>query len=275
MRKKIISATLAVLLSLCMIFSATGCGGGERMNKIRERGELRVGIKSDVQKFGFYNMESKEFEGVELDIAREICKALLGDASAIKFATVTSDSRKSRLNNETLDLVIATFTITDERKEAFEFSRPYYVDELGFLVRDGSRIESIADMDGKIIGAIESSTAFLAVSVGGEIYKKADFLEVKGYRNYPNIKAALIAGDIDIFVGDKSILLGYDDENTILLDEGYIPQPYGIAAKKGETALAKFVDNHLGKMEQDGTLAELYEKHGLYYDDFIAKRELL
>ena len=270
--KKIITVFVPLVLSFCLLFMI-GCGGGQ-MDKIKERGQLRVGIKSDVPSFGYFDMDSEEFDGIELDIAREIAKAMLKDETAVSFRTVTSTSRAPSLKNSTLDLIIATFTITEVRKTEFEFSRPYYIDEIGFLVMRKSNISNTSQMNGKTIGVVKKTTAIDSVKTG-EISQKADFTEVKEYSSYPEIKSALTSGEIDIFAGDKAVLLGYNDGDTVLLDEGYMLQPYGIAAKLGEKSLSDFVDKLLGKMEEDGTLKRLYEKHKLSYSDFTAKKLLL
>lgn len=76
----------------------------------------------------------------------------------VEFQGVTAKTRGPLLENGEIDLVIATFTITDERKETYNFSTPYYTDAVGLLVNNDSGIESIEDLDGKIIGVAQSST---------------------------------------------------------------------------------------------------------------------
>ena len=71
---------------------------------------------------------------------------------------VTAKTRGPLLENGEIDLVIATFTITAERKETYNFSTPYYTDAVGLLVNKDSGINSIEDLDGKIIGVAQSST---------------------------------------------------------------------------------------------------------------------
>ena len=250
------SRTLCLLLIAVLLCA---CGGKTSPPKeVLDRGVLRVGVKTDVPGFGFLNPATNTIEGLEIDLAKLIAGEMLGDGEAVKLVGVTAQTREPMLENEELDVVIATFTITPERQKKFYFSEPYFHDEIGFLVKKDSDITTIADMKGKTVGVVFSGTAknaFLAEAAarGFEpVYKE--------FGSYPEVKAALLSGEVDAFCVDKSILLGYSDESTVVLEEGFNPQDYGIAAGKDKTALTKYLDDLLKTIREDGRLDEIINR---------------
>lgn len=111
------------------------------VQKIIDRGVLKVGCKSDVPNFSLQNTATGEYEGFEDDLAYEIAGEIFGcsadeakEKKLVEFQGVTAKTRGPLLENGEIDLVIATFTITEERKETYNFSTPYYTDAVGLLV---------------------------------------------------------------------------------------------------------------------------------------------
>ena len=243
-----------LIIFVCILFASCSAGSA-KITEIKNRGELRVGVKVDVPRFGLLNDDTNLPEGMEIDIAKKLAESLLSDENAIVFIPVTALTRENLLKNNEVDLVIATYTITEERKENQNFSIPYYTDEIGFLVKSDSDIKSIKDAEGKIFGATLSSTANTQLDPSNNALGIT--YELKGFANYPEIQNSLSIGEIDVFAADKSILYGYVDEHTILLDEGYNPQDYGIATRLQDKDLTKHIDDFLKKMQEDGTLEEI------------------
>jgi putative glutamine transport system substrate-binding protein len=228
---------------------------------IKDRGVLRVGVKVDVPLYGFLNPDTNEQEGLEADIARALAKKIIGDENAVEFQAVTAKTRGPLLDNGEVDVVIATFTITEERKLSYNFTTPYFQDAIGFLVKKSLGAETISDLAGKNIGVAQSATTKDAI-----IAKTAELgIEVKfsEYASYPELKTALTSGRIDAFSVDKSILLGYLDDDTTILGETFSPQEYGIASKLTNTDLAAYLDDFITSSQADGTLGELVAKWGL------------
>lgn len=222
---------------------------------------LRVGTKIDVPGFGFQNPETGNIEGMEVDIARELAKRIKGSPDALKVTGVNVTTRGAMLDNGTLDATLATFTITEARKKSYNFSRPYYTDHIGVLVKKSSGIVDLKDLDGKTVGvALSATTRDKLTAAGDEIGIHMNFAE---YSTYPEIKIALVTGRVDAFSVDRSILNGYVDNSTMLLDAQFAPQEYGVATKKSNTELADQVDAAIGAMADDGTLTALQERWGL------------
>jgi len=260
MKNKIILCIFSALLILIPALSACS-DGNDPIKAIQDRGELRVGVKVDVPRFGYLSPVTGQMEGLEIDLARIIAKDILNDENKVKFLNITAQTRGPMLDNGEIDIVIATFTITEERKKSFDFSRPYFTDELGFLVRSDSGIGRPEDLDGKKAGVVQAGTA--KASLPDECARLGIDMVLLEYNSYPEVKAALAKGDVDVFVADKTILYGYIDDDCLLLNEGFNPQQYGIASKKGNEKLAARIDSLIEEVEKDGRLAALFYDWGL------------
>lgn len=242
---------LAVFVGFSVLFLA-GCGDEDKassngIDSIKQRDTLVVGVKNDVPHFGLLNQKSGEIEGFEVDVAKALAKEILGDEGKLKLVAVNAKTRGPLLDNNSVDLVIATFTITDERKKTFNFSKPYYKDSIGLLVLKEKGYKSIADMNEAKVGVAQAATTRKVIA---EAAKNAG-IEVKfsEFPDYPSIKAALDARRVDAFSVDKSILLGYVDRKSEILPDSFEPQEYGIVSKKSNTSLAEFVDEFVEKNE--------------------------
>lgn len=276
--------TCAALLAVSMLALTTACAGSTgstssaaaagssgapagssaasaatpTLDKIKAAGVLKVGVKVDVPNFGLKNTKTGEVEGFEIDLAKAIAKDLLGDESKIETQAVTAKTRGPLLDNGEVDLVIATFTITDERKKVYNFSDPYYSDAVKLMVKKDSGIKGLKDLDGKTIGVAQSSTSMKALQAAADTAGvKVKFDE---YATYPEIKAALDSGRVQCFSVDGSILSGYVDDTTTILDEKYSPQEYGIASKLDNKDLAEYVNGMVSQLKSSGELDKMIEK---------------
>ncbi|MDR2768739.1 MAG: transporter substrate-binding domain-containing protein [Treponema sp.] len=252
---------IAVLLLAAAALSAGCAKKVEPLDAIKNAGVLKVGVKSDVPRFGLLNTATNQYEGFEIELAKLIAKDLFGDASKVAFTPVTAKTRGPLLDNGELDLIAATFTITEERKLTYNFSTPYYTDAVGMLVKKAAGINSLADCGGKTIGVAQSATSKEAIQNAADaIGVSISFLE---FATYPEIKVALDSGRVDVFSVDKSILNGYLDESTIILADSFSPQDYGITSKLASTDLAAYVDGLIRKWLADGTIPALIKQFGL------------
>lgn len=262
MKKLLGGLSLVVALGLFV-----GCGGGSNssssdpLKKIEDAGVIKVGVKEDVPNFGYMNPDTNLNEGMEPDIARLIAKELTGSEDNVEFVGVTAKTRGPLLDNGELDMVIATFTINDERKKTYNFTTPYYSDEIGFLVRSEDGFTDISSLDGKVIGVAQTATTKEALE------KKAEELGIsfsyQEFGSYPELKTALTSKRIDAFSVDKSILTGYVDGKSEILKDGFSPQEYGIATKKSNSELNDKLDELITKWQEDGTLDDIYKKWNL------------
>jgi putative glutamine transport system substrate-binding protein len=253
---------IAVFFFLTMVLVSCFEKPVTEIDRIKSRGVLRVGVKADVPGFGFINPVSGLFEGLEIELARLIAADLLGDPGKVEFTEVTTLTKGPSLENGSVDLVIAAYTITKERKEILNFSSPYFTDALGFMVKKGSDLKGLADMDGKTFGVSEGATSRSALEAAGPGAGLG--FKILEFSSYPAVKDALIQDMVDVFVADKSILYGYGDENTQILPDSFAPQPYGIACAKSSAALAAYVNTLVTAWQKDGTIDRLAKQAGLF-----------
>lgn len=261
--------TLTVAASGALV----GCGGGSgdkgsaasdsKLEAIKSRGKLKAGVKKDVIGYGYLNTSTNEYEGLEIDLCYQIAAAVLGvsydeakEKKLVEFTDVTPKTRGPLIDNDQLDIICATYTITDERKESWDFSEPYRVDHVGILIKKGS-MSSMADLDGKVIGVSQGSTTkdMVTKMLADEGFDATPTFQE--FPDYPSIKSALDAGNIDAFAMDRSTLKAYTTEDCELLQPEieFGAQDYGIATKKGSD-LSKTVDDTVNELLENGWLDE-------------------
>lgn len=255
--RKLLSIALVLALALTAFLPALAEDSAE-VAAIKARGVLNVGVKADVPNFGYQELGSDTYEGLEIDLAHKLAEAILGDANAVAFQPVTAKTRGPLLDTGELDLVIATFTIKPDRILQYEFSKPYFIDAIGLLVNKDSGIKSFADLAGKTVGVAQSATTKDALQAAAD--KAGMAISFAEFPSYPDIKAALSSGRIDCFSVDKSILNGYVDDTTEILADSFSPQPYGVAMKKGNVGLLAVVDETIAALRAAGTLDEMVAK---------------
>ncbi|WP_313175357.1 transporter substrate-binding domain-containing protein [Streptococcus parasuis] len=236
----------------------TELSNSDQVQAIIERGVLRVGVKQDVPNFGYKNPDSGEFEGLEIDIARKIADELGVD---IEFTPVTAQTRGPLLDNGQVDLVIATFTITEERKLLYNFTTPYYTDAVGFLVNKDSGIKTFTDLNGKTIGVAQGSITRTLISELADKYGIAvNFAELG---SYPELSVSLRAHRTDAFSVDQSILSGYIGSKSELMDFSFSASDYGIVTKLSNKDLNNYLNSLVEKWTSDGSLQAFYDANGL------------
>ncbi len=227
---------------------------GSAVEAIKARGVLHYGTEDSALGFGYLNPETNEYEGLEADLGRLIAQELGVD---VEFTTVVTNTRGPLIDSGDVDMVAATFTITDERKQSYDFTEPYYVDAQSVLVNKDSGLKTIDDFDGKKIamsaGGTEKDSISAITDANIEFVEFADFSEAK---------LALTAGTVDGFAADSSILQSYVDDDTEFIETKFSPQPYGIATKKGSD-LSAYVNELVQKWLEDGTIDGLIEKNGI------------
>lgn len=221
--------------------SQSGSSGGSKLATIQSRGTLKCGVKKDIPGYGYLDPATGTYQGMEIDLCYQVAAKVFGcsydDAKAndlVAFTDVTPKTRGPLIDNDQLDLVCATYTITDERKKSWDFTNSYRSDYIGMLVKKG-RFSSLEDLDGAYIGVSQGSSTMTNIQKmlqdqGADI--TPEYLQ---FPDYSTLKIALDSYNIDVFSVDRSILSGYkDDTNELLLpDIKFGQQDYGIATKKG------------------------------------------
>jgi putative glutamine transport system substrate-binding protein len=231
---------------------------GGYLDTIKQRGKLIVGVKFDVPTFGLKNPTTNQVEGFDADIARELAKGLLGDATKIELVEAVSANRIPFLQEDKVDLVISTMTITDQRKEQIDFSDVYYKAGQSILVPKGSAIKSVNDLNGKNVCSAQGSTS------EKNIRDKAPQAKLTLFAGYSECYTALENKQVDAVSTDDIILFGLKlraPDKYELVGGQFTTEDYGIGIKKGRTELVNYVNGTLRAMKADGRWVALYDKH--------------
>ena len=247
----------------------------EDVQAIKDRGVLKVGVKNAVMGFGFEDPLTGEYTGLEIELAKALADKLGVD---IEFTAVTAATRTELLDSGDIDCVLATFTITDERKESWDFTTPYYTDYVSVLVEDAKGIKTLDDLVDATVGVSSGSTSAKSLVkamiekglISGDGFDEESFdpatwttgIKFRQYDDYPTISTALSAGEVDAFCVDKSILAIYKTEGRSYIDAEFAPQEYGIATTKG-SGLSKVAEELVSASLSDGTIDKLIKDNGL------------
>lgn len=251
---------IAIILALCFVLSFAACsqsGSGEvTVADIQKRGVLKVGVKDSLVGMGYYNTQTGEWEGVEVDIARKIADEIGVD---VEFTAVTPTSRFQVIESGDVDVCLATGTITEERKKSYFFTTPYYVDTVGLMVLKDSGINSVEDLYGKHIGVTVGSTNIAALS---EYAPEGNFV-FDEFDDHAAIKLALSSGAVAAHCVDVTVMTTYMDETTMILPDRFAPQQYGAFSNLKNKEFNAYIDSLIGKWIEDGTIAAIVEANGV------------
>lgn len=231
---------------------------GSTMANIVAKGKLVVGVKFDQPGFGQKDAATGKIEGFDVDMAKAIGAALGLKENQIEFVEAVSANRIPFLQEDKVDLVIATMTINADRKTQIEFSRPYYLAGQSILVKkDNTTIKTVTDLGGKNVCSVSGSTSETNVKA------KAPTANLLSLANYSACVSSLKDGRVEAVSTDDIILAGFaaSDSSIKLVGGQFTQEPYGIGMKKGKTDMTKFVDDLLAKMFSNGDWDKLYEKH--------------
>lgn len=249
-----------VVLGMSMVCPGTGQAAEKQnqvLNKIETRHEMVWGTKADTRLMGLMNIKTGKVEGFDVDVAKEVTKLIDPKAKPV-FNEVTSGTRIPLLRNGNIDAIIATMSITPERAKAVDFSKPYLMAGQSLLVKKGSSIKNIDDVNHQnvtILGVQGSTSVEVAK-------QKAPNAKVLALSDYATALSALKAGQGDVLTTDASILAGMaaEDKHLQLVGGVFTEEPYGIAIAQDNPALVKKINRALAKMRGDGTYDRLVKK---------------
>jgi putative glutamine transport system substrate-binding protein len=224
---------------------------------IQERGHIVVGVKYDVKGFGFLNPQTNQVEGFDVDMGKAIAKEIFGDESKIEFKEAISKNRIPFLQDGTVDVIISTMTITEDRTKQIDFAEVYYVAGQSLLVPKGGGIHSIADLPCKKVGTVTGSTSEKTIRT------KAPQTEVLLFDTYSDAVQAMSAGQVDAVTTDDAILYGFQrsaPDKWEVVGGQFTVEPYGIGVRKGESKLLEVINKVVRDVKADGRWKASYEK---------------
>ncbi|NEG88846.1 transporter substrate-binding domain-containing protein [Bifidobacterium aerophilum] len=234
---------VAAVAALACTFSLAACGEDEA-------GKIRIGIKFDQPGLGF--KKSGTYVGFDVDVAKYIAKKLGYSEDEIIWKEAPSKQREAMLQNGDVDMILATYSITDERKKAVSFAGPYFVAGQDLLVRkDDHSINGPEDLNGKRLCSVTGSTS--AATVKEKFASEVQLMEQPGYAE---CATALFSGIVDAVTTDDIILAGLASASRgklRVVGKPFTQEYYGVGIKKGDTKLATQINNAIVQMIQDGS----------------------
>jgi polar amino acid transport system substrate-binding protein len=262
--KKVLAAVIAGTL---LVGSFVGCSKSTTDDKskstaatssledIKKRGKIRVGVFSDKPPFGYVDSNGKN-QGFDVEIAKRFAKDLLGDESKIEFVLVEAAARVSVLESNKVDITMANFTVTDERKQKVDFANPYMKVSLGIVSPDGALITSVDQLKGKKLIVNKGTTA------------EAYFM-----KNYPNIELLKYDQNTETFEALKDgrgAALAHDNTEVLawaMSNKGFtvgVPtlgsqDTIAPAVKKGNKELLDWINTELVNIGKENFIHKAYE----------------
>jgi polar amino acid transport system substrate-binding protein len=231
---------------------------GSFMAAIQRRGYLIAGVSRGTFGFGYLDSATGTPAGYDVDMAREVSRALFGDPNHVEYRFLTTAERIGQLRSGTVDIVISTMTITCGRWRKVAFSSAYYADYQEVLVPDSSPVQRFADLRGGRVCATNASTSIFFLRYRAE---------VPGMRpvSVPDFNDCLVGlqrGTVDAIATNEGILRGLqlEDPHTRLLADRLVLEPHGFAIALCHKDFVRFANALLDRMRADGTWAALYHR---------------
>jgi glutamate transport system substrate-binding protein len=237
--------------------AGTSFAAGTTMARIQQAGRIKIGVKFDQPGFGLKNPTNGQVEGFDVEIAKLIVAAI-GPNVQIDFVESVSKNREPFLQDGTVDMVVATYTINDTRKQVVDFAGPYFVARQDIMVKkDDTAIKSVTDLNGKKVCTVKGSTSEKNLAA------KAPSAEVTLFDTYSQCAEAMTDGRVVAVTTDNTILAGLVQASSgafKLVEAPFSDEPYGIGVKKGDDAFRTFINDRLEAIFGNGDWAKAFEK---------------
>ena len=214
-----------------------GGGGGEK---------FKIGIKFDQPGMGL--KAGSDYTGLDVDVATYVAKELGHEAGDIQWVQAPSAQRETLISTGQVDMVVATYSITDKRKATVSFAGPYFVAGQDLLVRaDDTSITGADTLTGKKLCSVTGSTS------AENVKKEVPGVQLQEFGTYSECVAALVSKGVDALTTDNTILAGYASQAQYkgklkVVGKTFSEERYGIGIKKGDTATCEKINTAIGKM---------------------------
>lgn len=234
-----------------------GCGlGGAEKESVAGKDSLVIGVKEDQPALGVKRPDGT-YEGFDVDVATYIAGRLGVPKSRITWRTTNSSVREEALARGTVDMIVATYSITPKRKMKVTFGGPYYVAHQDTFVRaDAAAIRDVRDLKDKRICEVTGSNSWRRVIEERKVAAKPVTVDT-----YGACMDALAAGRLDAVSTDDLILAGFAAGRPgRMINAPFTDEKYGVGLKKGDLKGCEEVNRAITAMYQDGTAERLLKK---------------
>jgi len=260
-----ITRLAATFGALTMALAVAACGGDDAGSSSSgskgivgkaESGKLVIGVKADQPGLGLQT--GSTYSGFDIEIAKILAKGLGVDASGIEWKTTVSSNREPYIQQGQVDLVVATYTINDDRKKVVNFGGPYYIAGQDLLVPTASTITGPEQLAGKKVCSVSGSTPAKRIQTD---YKDA---KLQQFDSYSKCVTALAGGQVDAVTTDDIILAGYAAQEQYagkfkVVGKPFSTEPYGIGLKKDDTAGCNKINDILKTAATDGSYKKAWD----------------
>ncbi|MBP2651967.1 MAG: ABC-type transporter, periplasmic subunit family 3 [Firmicutes bacterium] len=259
---------LAVIFSIVILAGVlAGCGSSAQqdskqtaqqssLEQIKKRGVIRIGVFSDKPPFGYVDANGKN-QGYDVYLAKRLAKDLLGDESKVEFVLVEAASRVEFLQANKVDIILANFTVTDERKQKVDFANPYMKVSLGVVSPNGEPITSVEQLKGKKLIVNKGTTA-----------------ETYFTKNYPDIELLKYDQNTEAFEAlkdhrgaalahDNTLLFAWARENpgfNVGISTLGSLDTIAPAVKKGDKELLDWINAELETLGKENFIHKAYDE---------------
>ncbi|KRF37008.1 glutamate ABC transporter substrate-binding protein [Nocardioides sp. Soil805] len=230
---------------------------GTRMKELADAGTINVGVKYDQPGLGFNETGSDMPTGFDVDIAK-ILVASLGidpeDTSKVKYIETISDNREPFLQEGKVDLVLASYSITDERRQVVGQAGPYMVTGQQLLVPEDSDAAGPEDLQGKEVCSVTGSTSLDNA--------KAEGMKPVGFDTYSQCVDKVLDGTVEAMTTDGTILAGYAAQNEgqlKVVGDPFSEERIGVGYSKDSPEMCQWITDTLEQANEDGKWAEAFE----------------
>lgn len=252
LRRRFLLGTLSLLLGSSLfapVFAA------DLLEEVKANGTLKVGLEGTYPPFNFQD-ENGQLTGFEVDLANALAEELGVEA---EFQPTKWDGILAALESKRLDVVINQVTISEERKQKYDFSTPYTLSGIQALTRkaDADSIKTPADLAGKKVGV------GLGTNYEQWLKENVPQADIRTYDDDPTKFQDLNVGRIDVILVDRLAafeMVEKTGDRLAVAGDAFSRQESGIALRKGNPQLLAAIDAAIAKLRADGTLKKLSEK---------------
>jgi glutamate transport system substrate-binding protein len=254
----------AALAALTMTLASAACGGGDDsgsdakgiVGKASSNKKLTIGVKADQPGLGLQT--GTTYTGFDIEIAKIIAKGLGVGESGITWKTTVSSNREPFIQQGQVDLVVATYTINDDRKKSVAFGGPYFIAGQDLLVLTNSDITGPESLGGKKVCSVSGSTPAKRIKTDYPAAKLQEF------DSYSKCVTALAGGQVDAVTTDDIILAGYAAQDQYagkfkVVGKPFSTEPYGIGLKKDDTEGCNKINDILKASVTDGSYKKAWD----------------
>ncbi len=228
----------------------------ESVENIRNRGRLIVGLDIGSNLFSFRDPITGDITGFDVDIAGEVARDIFGIPSQVEYRILSSADRISALQNNQVDIVVKTMTITCERRKLVNFSTVYLTAHQQILAPRDSPIADESDLPGKRVCVAQGTTSL------NRIQQISPAPVIVSVVTWADCLVAIQQRQVDAVSTDDTILAGLvvQDPYLHIVGPNMSQEPYGIGINMQNTGLVRFVNGTLDRIRRDGTWTTLHRK---------------